>query len=183
MASDEVVRDMSDTMVALLKAGVPPLVNANDILLSTPDDFQVTPTQPTITVFLYRITLNPEMRNGPRRVLPDGRLTRPFLPVDLHFMITAWARETRGELAIAGRILQVLYDRAELGPADLQGNSWDSDDTVQLVLESLPIEDHYRIWDTADVPYRLSLTYMARVIGIAPSEAYRFAPVLEAHIG
>ena len=183
MATDAVVRDMSDTMVTLLRAGVPPLVNPNDIFLSTPDDFQAAPGQPTITVFLYRITLNPEMRNGPRRVLPDGRVTRPLLPVDLHFMVTAWARETRDELAIAGRILQVLYDRAELGSADLQGNAWDRDDSVQLVLESLPIEDHYRVWDTTDVPYRLSLTYMARVIGIAPAEALRPAPVLEAQIG
>lgn len=182
MATDAVVRDMSDTMVALLKAGVPPLVNANDILLSTPDDFQADPPQPTITVFLYRITLNPEMRNGPRRLLPDGRLTRPLLPIDLHFMITPWARQTSGELAVVGRILQVLYDRAELGPADLQGNSWERDDTVQLVLESLPIEDHYRVWETTDVPYRLSLTYVARVIGIAPAAADRFAPVLEAHL-
>jgi hypothetical protein len=183
MASDEAVRDISDTVIAMLKAGVPPLVNANDIVLSTPDDFQATPSNPTITVFLYRITLNPEMRNGPRRVLADGRVTRPLLPVDLHFMITAWARDTRGELAIAGRILQVLYDRAELGPADLQGNSWERDDTVQLVLESLPIEEHYRVWDTTDVPYRLSLTYMARVVGIAPTDALRVAPVIEAHIG
>lgn len=183
MASDEVVRDMSDTLIALLKAGVPPLVNANDILLSTPDDFQATPNAPTVTVFLYRITVNPEMRNGPRRMLADGRVTGPLLPVDLHFMITAWARDTRGELAIAGRILQVLYDRAELGPADLQGASWERDDTVQLVLETLPIEDHYRVWDTTDIPYRLSLTYMARVIGIAATEALRFAPVVEARIG
>jgi len=183
MASDAVVRDMSDTVTALLKAGVPPLVNANDILLSTPDDFQAVPNQPTLTIFLYRITVNPEMRNGPRRVLADGRTTRPLLPIDLHYMITAWARDTRGELAIMGRVLQVLHDRAELGPADLQGASWERDDTVQLLLESLPIEDHYRVWDTTDVSYRLSLTYVARVIGVAPAEALRFAPVLEAAIG
>src|SRR5262245_4916958 len=183
MASDEVVRDMSDTLIALLRAGVHPLVNASDILLSTPDDFQATPSKPTLTVFLYRITVNPEMRNGPRRMLADGRVTRPLLPIDLHYMITAWAKDTRGELAIVGRVLQVLYDSAELGPADLQGASWERDDTVQLVLESLPIEDHYRVWDTTDIPYRLSLTYMARVIGVAPTEGLRFAPVVEATIG
>src|SRR5262245_6545049 len=137
MASDQAVRDMSDTLIALLKAGVPPLVNANDILLSTPDDFQAAPNQPTLTVFLYRITLNADMRNGMRRLLPDGRTTRTLLPLDLHYIITAWARDTRGELAIIGRVLQALYDRAELGPADLQGASWEPDDTVQLVLESL----------------------------------------------
>ena len=180
MASADVVRDMGDTLVYLLRAGVPPLVNPNDIVLSTPDDFESAPNQPTITVCLYRVTINAEMRNGPRRVLPDGRVTRPLLPLELRYLVTAWAKDTRGELQIIGRILQVLYDHAELGPADLQGASWDVDDTVQLVCETLPIEDHYRVWDTTDIPYRLSLTYLARVIGLAPAEAQQFPPVVEA---
>ena len=180
MASADVVRDMGDTLVYLLKAGVPPLVNPADITLTTPDDFASAPTAPAISVFLYRVTVNPEMRNGPRRVLPDGRITRPLLPLDLRYLITAWARDTRGELQIIGRIMQVLYDRAELGAADLQGTSWEPDDTVQLVFETLPLEDHYRIWDTTDIPYRLSLSYLARVIGLAPAEAQQFPPVLEA---
>jgi hypothetical protein len=45
------------------------------------------------------------------------------------------------------------------------------------------MEDHYRVWDTTDVPYRLSLTYLARVIGIAPTEITRTAPVVEAVFG
>jgi hypothetical protein len=183
MATADVVRDMSDTIVALLKSGVPPLVNANDIAIATPDDFQASPNSPMITIFLYRVTVNPEMRNGPRRTLADGRTTRPLLPLDFHYLITAWAKDDRGELQIIGRILQILYDRAELGPADLQGGSWDRDDSVQLILETLPMEDHYRVWDTTDVPYRLSLTYLARVIGIAPTEITRTAPVVEAVFG
>jgi hypothetical protein len=180
VASADVIRDMGETIVYLLRAGVPPLVNPNDINLSTPDDFESTPNQPTITVFLYRISVNADMRNGPRRVLPDGRVTRPLLPLELRYLITAWARDTRDELQVVGRIMQVLYDHAELGPADLQGTSWESDDTVQLAHETLPIEDHYRVWDTTDVPYRLSLTYLARVIGLAPTVTQQFAPVLEA---
>jgi uncharacterized protein DUF4255 len=171
---------MGDTIVYLLRAGVPPLVNPNDIALSTPDDFNSAPNQPTITVFLYRVSISPEMRNGPKRVLPDGRVTRPLLPLDLRYLITAWAKDTRGELQLIGRILQVLYDHPELGPADLQGTSWDVDDTVQLVCETLGVEDHYRIWDTTEIPYRLSLTYLARVVGLAPTEALQIAPVVEA---
>jgi hypothetical protein len=171
---------MGDTLVHLLRAGVPPLVNPNDILLSTPDDFESAPNQPTITVCLYRVTVAPEVRNGPRRVLPDGRVTRPLLPLELRYLVTPWARDTRGELQIIGRILQVLYDRAELGPADLQGASWDVDDTVQIVFETMALEDHYRVWDTTDIPYRLSLPYLARVIGLAPAEARSYPPVVEA---
>jgi len=185
MASPDVIRDMGDTLLFLLRAGLAGLVDPARIVVGTPDEFEVLgdPAQPTVTVFLYRMGVNAQLRNGPRRLLADGRTTRQLLPLELCYLITPWAKETRDEYRITGRIVQVLYDRAELGPADLQGASWEAGDTVQLVLETLPLDDHYRIWDTTDLPYRLSLTYMARVIGIAPTESIAAPPVVEALIG
>ena len=118
------------------------------------------------------------MRNGPRVVLAGGATSRPLLPVDLSYLITPWARDPRDEHLMLGTILQALYDRAELGAADLTGTSWAPDDTVQLVLETLTLEEHFCIWDTVDMPYRLSLTYMARIIGIAPAERIVAVPVV-----
>src|SRR5262245_53465577 len=142
---------MGDTLVYLLRVGVPAaMVPANRIFLATPDEFDPLrdPAQPAITVFLYRIAVNAEMRNLPKRTLPDGRTARPLLPLELSYLITPWARLTADEHLIAGRILQTLYDRAEVGPADLQGSSWRPGDSVQMILESMPIEDHFRLWDT-----------------------------------
>jgi hypothetical protein len=179
MAQADVIRDMADTIVFLLRSTVPPMVDQDRIFAVTPDEFEdlQNTDRPTITVFLYRVAVNSEMRNSPRRILGDGRVTRPLLPLELYYMITPWARETRDEFRIIGRILQVLYDRAEIGPADLQGTSWSQGDSVQLVLDSLPVEDHYRIWETTDLPYRLSLTYIARVVGIEP-EVREVVPVV-----
>ena len=164
MASPAAVQEMGDTLVHLLRTGsTSTAVSAANIKLSTPakfGDFK-NPAQPTITLFLYRIAVNPTMRNGPHRVFDDGRCARPLLPVELYYLITPWAKDVGDEHKIAGLVLQTLYDRAELGPADLQGASWSPDDSVQLVLESLPTEEHFRIWENAEAPYRLSLTYMA----------------------
>jgi len=181
MATADVVRDMGETLVFLLRAGIPS-VDPTKIAVATPDEFEGLrdPLKPNITIFLYRIAVNSQMRNEPRRIRPDGTVIRQPLPLELSFLITAWAKDTRDELKIIGRILQVLYDKAELGAADLVGSSWETDDTVQLVLESLPLEDHYRIWDANEVPYRLSLTYLARVIGISPLETTAPAPVVDA---
>ena len=74
----------------------------------------------------------------------------------------------------------MLYDRRELGAADLVGTSWEPDDTVQLILESLPLEDHYRIWDANNVAYRLSLTYLARVVGLSATDILVVPPVVDA---
>lgn len=183
MATVDVIRDTGETLVFLLREGIDAaVVQPEHILVSTPDEFASleSPANPTITIFLYRIAINSEMRNGPKRTLPDGRITRPLLPIELYYLITPWARRTSDEYRIVGRVLQVLYDNGELGPSQLQGTSWQTGDSVQVVLESLPIDDHYRIWDSSSLPYRLSLTYMVRVIGIEPSEALEVTPVLEA---
>jgi hypothetical protein len=183
MAGADAVRDVAETLVFLLRAGIPSLDPAK-ITVATPDAFEDLrdPLKPNITVFLYRIGVNPTMRNNPRRMRPDGHLQPTPLPVELSFLITAWAKDTRDELRIVGRILQVLYDHRELGGADLIGTSWEPDDSVQLILESLPLEDHYRIWDANEVPYRLSLTYMARVIGLSSMETLIVPPIVNADL-
>jgi Pvc16 N-terminal domain len=180
MAGHGVVRDMGETLVALLQAALHGLVVPEDVRVATPDSFhELEPTsRPTCTIFLYRVAVNSVMRNGPRVVFGGGATSRPLLPVDLSYLITPWAKDPRDEHLILGTIMQGLYDRAELGPAELTGTSWASEDTVQLVLETLTLEEHFCIWDTVDMPYRLSLTYMARIIGIASTERIVAAPVV-----
>lgn len=182
MAGPAVIRDMGETLVAILQATLSGIVAPNNVRVATPDSFQdLEPTpQPTCTIFLYRVAVNSVMRNGPRLSLGGGVTTRPLLPVDLSYLITPWARDPRDEHLMLGTILQGLYDHAELGPADLSGASWVADDSVQLVLETLTLQEHFCIWDTVGMPYRLSLTYMARIIGITSTERITAPPVARA---
>jgi hypothetical protein len=181
MATVEVIRDIGETLLFLLRSSIDTaIVNPNNIELSTPDDFEADPAQPHITIFLYRIAVNSELRNRPRRVLPDGSTTRPLIPLELFYMITPWARSTSDEYRIIGRIIQCMYDNSELGASQFQGTAWEPGDSAQIILESLPIDDHYRIWDASSLPYRLSITYAVRVIGIEPGEAVNYPPVTEA---
>jgi hypothetical protein len=188
VATAAVIQDMGGTLVNLLRlAAIPGVANA-DIFVATPDDFaplsnRTTPFNASITVTLHRVTIAEACRNAPRRTLPDGRTTRQLLSLELHYLITPWAVRVIDEHLIAGFILQAMYDGAELGVADLVGPSWSSQDSVQLVLESLSLEDHYDIWATVDAPFRLALPYCARIIGIEPREIRSEAPVLEAFIG
>jgi hypothetical protein len=189
VATTAAIALFSQTLVNLLAAGLSPgLVASDRILVATPDDFPdyANPNTPAISVFLYRVALHPEQRNLPWRQRADGSRIRPSLPLELGFLITAWAKNTNDEHLIIGHILQTLYDRAEIGSADLlnppapQAPAWEHGDSVQLILDSMPMEDHLRLWDSVDMPYRLSLTYLARVIGIEPGESQVIAPVIDA---
>jgi hypothetical protein len=186
MATADVLRDMGDTLVYLLRAGIPgSIVDPANIFVATPDEFMTSTRRPSRPSPSSCTASRSTRRCATARAAscPTANGSRPLLPLELSYLITPWAKETRDEFRIAGRVLQVLYDRAELGPADLQGTSWAADDSVQLVLESIPLEEHLRIWDTTELPYRLSLTYQARVVGLEPAEAEEVPPVAEAIFG
>lgn len=149
--------------------------------------------RPTITLFLYRCVENPELRNAPRRRLPDGRMVRQPLVLELCYLVTPWgvrdsvtandATATQEEHRLLGLIMQCFYDHAELGRAELFEDPslpvWQATDTAQIVMESLPVEDHYRIWDAGELSYRLSATYRVRVLGLDPSVAQSATPVVD----
>ncbi len=182
MAAAGVICDMGTTLTYLLRAG---LGSGPDVQVATPATFEkiVTLSRPAVSVFLYRIGVHAEMRNASWRTLPQGKTARPLLPLELFYLITPWANRPEDEHQLAGQIIQTLYDHSELGPADLQGESWSPDDSVQLILESLSTDELSRIWETAKVPCRLSLPYLARVVGIEPTEAVMQPAVVEAYLG
>ena len=131
MGTFRVIEDMSVTLVSILSDGVsslfsepgmPPL--SVDVRLETPEKFKdhVTSSIPIVTIFLYRVNVSSEMRNSGRRVLTNGQSTRPLLPLELCYLITPWFKETQIEHRLAGRILQILYDHAELQVGQLIGD-------------------------------------------------------------
>ncbi len=154
-------------------------------------------TRPTITVFLYRSVENPELRNAPRRPLSGGGLARQPLALELCYLITPWgvrggsnadddATATQEEHRLLGLIMQCFYDHAEVSRGELfeaPGTPvWQPTDAMQIVMDTLPVEDHYRIWDAGELSYRLSVTYRARVLGLDPSLTESSSPVLDAEL-
>jgi len=81
-------------------------------------------------------------------------------------------------------VLQACYEAAELGRVDLVERVaepvWSETDGLQIALETLPVETHYRIWDAAELGYHLSLVYRVRVAGIEPLAAATSSRVQQA---
>lgn len=56
---------------------------------------------------------------------------------------------------------------------------WASDEVIQIVPSELATEDVMRIWDALTPSYRLSVSYMARLVRIDPdSDVAEFRPVV-----
>jgi len=140
-----------------------------DFQVYVSDDF-THPMEQGVSLFLYRIYPNGAARAPQGRLLADGRRQRTKLPLDLHFMVTAWARRASLQHEIAGWMMRVLEDNAVLTAELLNGprpGVFQPGEMVTLSHADLSVEDTFRIWETViDHAYQLSVPYVARTLEI-----------------
>jgi hypothetical protein len=200
LATWQLLEYTSRTVVRLIEAHLAVAMPGStvEVRLATPHSFLGlrNVTKSTITVFLYRVSEHSELRNAPQPRAVDGSWRRQPLALECSYLITTWgarggniagndAAASLEEHKLLGVVMQGLYDRAEVGRADLYDDLtkppvWGDSDTVEIALESLPIEDLYRIWDSSELAYQLSATYRVRVLGLESSRVFRGAPVVDA---
>jgi hypothetical protein len=135
---------------------------------------------PAVTLYLYRVTMNPYVRNTPN--VNAGHSVAP-LSVDLHYLMSIWADSAMAEHTILGWTLSQLYQHQTLSHSDLSPEGgWAPGDLVQVIPAELSNEDLMRIWDALDPGYRLSVSYIARVIRIDPEPGVESLPVVARRI-
>jgi Pvc16 N-terminal domain len=134
-------------------------------------------TSARVLIVLYRTSMNQHLRNVGRQ--SDVRTRSAPLSVDLHFLISFWAKSADNEHLVLAWTLRQLHDVPVLDSSILTREAaWGSEDVIQLIPEEIATEELMRIWDTLEPKYRLSVSYIARVIRIDPDEAVDARPVV-----
>jgi hypothetical protein len=129
------------------------------------------PATDTVSLLLHGVTLNPNRRPVQPRIEPDGRAFRPAVPLDLHFMVTAWAEHPVRQQRLLGWCIRVLADTPTL-PAGMLNHFGPEDDvfrpteTVELIWEPLSAQDLAEIWEGAKSNRQPSASYLARIVEI-----------------
>ena len=116
-----------------------------------------------ITLLLYRVTVNEHARQS----RPAGRASDAFVPLslDLHYLITAWAGTSLAEQLTFAWTLRQLHEHPVLDASALAPDAgWARDEVIQIVPAELSNEDMMRVWDALDPSYRLSASYVARLV-------------------
>lgn len=135
-----------------------------------------------VTLYVYRITVNEHHRQQ-RPGLMSPQQQAP-LGLDLHFLLTAWAGNAQDELLPLTWAMRQLYEHPLLDASSLSPEaSWSAEEVVQVVPAELSTEDMMRIWDALDPPYRLSVSYIARVVRIDPDLITEAGPVVATRFG
>ena len=122
-----------------------------------------------VIILLYRASMNQHLRNA-GRLTSTGANTVP-LSVDLHYLVSFWAQSAENEQLVLAWTLRQLHHVPVLDSSILgRDAAWDPDEVIQLIPEEIPTEDLMRVWDTLEPDYRLSVSYIARVVRIDPAD-------------
>ena len=138
------------------------------------DDLQKPMTE-GVSLYLHRLVVNTEHRNRLPRVGPDGRRRRPAVPLDLHYLLTAWAEDAVKQQRLLGWCIRTLADTPTL-PAGLlnhfgpEHDVFRPDETVEVLLEPLSVQDMSDVWEALGPRREASATYVARVVELESVE-------------
>ncbi|HEV3037484.1 MAG TPA: DUF4255 domain-containing protein [Candidatus Angelobacter sp.] len=171
MASPNAIAATGQAVLALIAAGISRTeFPSAKFELYQARNFQ-TPMEEGISLYLYRITPAGEIRNYPPRIAPDGRRYRPLLPINLHYILSAWAREALKQQRLLGQAMRILEDTPVM-PAGIlnqggpEGDTFRPTETVDLIMETISVYDMGAIWDVAKPNVQISIGYVARMIGL-----------------
>lgn len=136
-------------------------------------DFE-TPMETGVSLFLYRIFVNGTHRNPAGQRMANGTQYKNLLPLDLHFLLTAWGANAGLQQAIAGWMMRTIEDNSIL-PAGLLNSGIENvflpKETIEIAPVELRTEDMVRIWETlTHKMYQLSVPYLARNVRIASQD-------------
>jgi hypothetical protein len=144
-----------------------------------------TPMAEGVSLHLYRVAPSGVRRNLAPRIDPDGRKTyRPSLPVELHYLLTAWARSAERQHQLLAWALRTLDDMPTLDSAFLNAfapsgdDSFHSDETVTLVFEPVSIQDLLNIWEVGKPNLQVSASYLVSFVALdSAREISEYPPV------
>jgi hypothetical protein len=135
-------------------------------------------TEPTITVFCYRITPNAALRNADTPTRDgDGRLLRtPTAAYDLHYLISCYGNETQlVPQALLGSVARTLHEQPALSAQDLEAAAGQaflagadlaaSPQAVRLAPAKMDVEDLSKLWSMLiQTPYTPSIAFEASLV-------------------
>ncbi|HXM32674.1 MAG TPA: DUF4255 domain-containing protein [Chthoniobacterales bacterium] len=152
-----------------------------------------------VSVYLHRVAYNMTRRNLPPRKRLNGRRFKPSLPLDLHFLLTAWARKPEQQWALLAWAIRAIEDTPVLpggllnqnAGSDADGTSpnvFGDDESVELVGETLSLQDMVSVWEIAKPNQQPSVSIVARAVlidslvempdaGLAQTRRFDVAPV------
>jgi hypothetical protein len=159
-----------------------------DLIKTGPDE------QPQLNLFMYYASINPALRNLdlPSMNSRGGRLSNPPLPLNLHYLVTAYGSNQFDPEILLGWAMQVFHETPVVPRATIQAaltglltpnapneNKLIAASTfpnqiehIRITPEALTTEEIYRLWAAFQTNYRPTTSYQVSVVVIQDSQSF-----------
>lgn len=181
MPDFRVIAQVSKTLEDLLGAALAPIGALAELHDLQGGPISTTPAR--LTIFLFEAGEDPSARNRPRaRSLDpanplDITIAKPPMALLLRYLLTPWGGDRATDHQILGMAMRTLYDNAIVAGVQLVPPLAAEDQAIKFTLAPLSIEERARVWYAVQRPYRLSVSYEARVVNLDSTAADRVRPV------
>jgi len=132
-----------------------------------------TPTKNYLSLFLYRVVENGEVKNRSLEQKNGNRLQYPPLALNLFYLVTPLIKDNENDEEapknahkLLGKVMQIFYDHATLKGSDLKGVLQGTAEEIRIILNPISMEDMTKLWSSFMRPYYMSVAYEAKVLYI-----------------
>lgn len=124
-----------------------------------------------VNLFLYQVQENPTFKNMDWQLKPGSSnvLVPPPLSLNLFYLMTPYAQNDSqtGNVtahAILGEAMRVFYENPIVPQEYLADGLEDAREQLQIIQNTLDMEELARVWSTFTQPFRLSILYQISVV-------------------
>jgi hypothetical protein len=176
MSDYNVIHAVSETLKQLLwssmqhDAVITSIIGATDFRISFDPPNKLVkednPDSDCLSLYLYRVVENGEMKNRPPEPRDSHTLRNPPLSLNLFYLVTPLTDSADKDHKLLGKTMQIFYDNALVKGEALKGILENTAEELRLILNPISMEDITKLWSAFLRPYRLSVCYEVKVIHI-----------------
>ena len=171
MATHQAIAAVSLALKGLLDRGLPKEEFPDaKVELLRPADFAGGMAE-GISLLLFLVGIDGPQRHLPSPIAADGMRFRPPLPIDLHYLLSAWADDADIQQSLLAWAMRLMEDTPQLAgnlinPFMPAKPVFRADESVELICDPLPQEAWLALFDRFAPALSASLTYVVRMVHI-----------------
>ncbi len=183
MAAFSNLSDVSNTLKTFLLDSIPELLTPTDIVFQSPANLTAGPSA-LLSIFLYRVSHNPHLRNAPPIRTGISTAVKAPLPLDLEYLFTPFSTDINEELTILEKIAGLFTDNAILSGDQLEGSLAANGNTeIRIVPNDLPVQEINQLWQAfQNNPYHLGLSFIVSPVYIPSTRTEEFTRVIQRNV-
>jgi len=160
------------------------LIDEQHIVFEAPYKF-ISETEPEtnrLSLFLYRVLENSDMRNRNPEFKNGKSVQYPPLFLNFFYLITPLTNSAENNHYLLAKAMRILHDNGIVKGSLLQDVLENTAEELRIICHPISMEDMTKLWSSFLRPYHLSAAYEVKVVAIDSERTIESETVLRQRI-